>query len=116
MNNRIHKYDIVKRVSEKLKGKKIPMPTIGIQKVYTLTIIEIVIDAFLEVLLEIIEEGNVVALTGYMTIEHKLQEEKIVCCYGTGEKTVVPAHYRTKVLFGRKFQEACKKLTERELK
>lgn len=116
MNKRLYKFDIVKRVKEKLKEERIPMPTIGIQKRYTQTVIEMVIDAFLDVILEIIEEGNVVALTGYMTIETRLHKDKMVYVCATGEKSLTPAHYQTKVQFGKKFQDACKRLTKSELR
>lgn len=122
MKEKIVKSDIVKRVVEKLKGTKI---NIGGNKYsykreynlkYTQEIVDNVICAFMDVIVDIIENGDSVKLTSYLMLEPKYYTQKRARNIYDDKEIIVPARYRVKLNVGSKLEEACERLSERELK
>lgn len=122
MKERYTKNDIVKNVVNRLKGKHI---TIGGNKYaykrkyhlkYSQEIVNNVISAFLDELVDEIENGNKISIMGYFTIEPKYCNPiKRRDNLKTGEIVDVPAQYRPRLYVGKKVKEACKKLTKKKL-
>ena len=122
MKEKVVKSDIVKRVVEKLKGTKI---NIGGNKYsykreynlkYTQEIVDNVICAFMDVMVDTIENGDSVKLIGYLTLEPKYYAKKRARNVYDDKEIIVPARYRVKLNVGSKLEEACERLSERELK
>ena len=123
MKERYTKNDIVKKIVDRLKGKHI---TIGGNKYaykrkyhlkYSQEIVNNVISAFLDELVDEIENGNKVSLMGYFTIEPKYRNAlKRRDTLKTGEIVEVPAQYRLRVYFGSKLKEACERFSNKKLK
>ncbi len=120
MNEKIIKPGIVKRVVDNLYETRI---VIGGNKEqykrkyhlkYTQEIVNNVIDAFMDVVIEALENGDTIKLNGYMTIEPKYCAERMGNNFHTGERVVIPAQYKAKISVGTKLEEACKRLTEKE--
>lgn len=121
MNKVYVKKDLVQKVTKKLDKERI---TIGGNKHaykrkyhlrYSTPIVRKVISALLEVLVEVLEEGDTVSLTGYFTIEPVYYKESRGWNIPKQESIKIPAQYRPRVKFATYFKKACKKLTEREL-
>lgn len=121
MKDKVVKSEIVKRVVEKLKGTKI---NIGGNKhsykreynlKYTQEIVDNVICGFLDVIVDIIENGDSVKLNSYMILEPKYYTEKRARNVYEDKEITMPAQYRVKLNVGTKLEEACKRLSEREL-
>lgn len=121
MKEKIIKPGIVKRVVEKLEGTKI---NIGGNKhsykreynlKYTQEIIDNVICAFMNVIVDIIENGDSVKLNSYFILEPKYYAEKRARNVHDDKEVIMPAQYRVKLNVGSKLEEACKRLSEREL-
>lgn len=121
MNEKIIRPGVVKRVVEKLKGTKIQ---IGGNKYlykreynlkYTQEIVDNVICAFMDVIVDIIENGDSVKLNYYMILEPKYYAERRARNVHDGTEVIVPAQYRVRLHTGSKLEEACKRLSEREL-
>ncbi len=108
MNQKINKNDLVRRISDKLSDERI---VVGGNKElykrkyhlsYSHVIIRKVLNAFLDVLVDAIAEGNSVGLDGCMILEPKYHKE-----------TITPAGYRLKLRTGVRMKAACKQLTEK---
>lgn len=108
MNQKINKNDLVHRISDKLSDDRI---VVGGNKElykrkyhlsYSHVIIRKVLNAFLDVLVDAISEGNSVGLDGCMILEPKYYKE-----------TITPAGYRLKLRTGVRMKEACQQLTEK---
>lgn len=121
MKDKVVKSEIVKRVVEKLEGTKI---NIGGNKYsykreynlkYTQEIVDNVICTFLDVIVDIIENGDSVKLNSYMILEPKYYTEKRARNVYEDKEITMPAQYRVKLNVGTKLEEACKRLSEREL-
>lgn len=121
MGKRFNKADLIKRVVEKLNDTKI---VIGGNKYfykklyhlkYTRIIVSNVINAFLDELVNITENGDIVELRGYFVIEPIYCKETVARnCY-TNEPLIIPPRYRIKIHSGSRFEEVSKRLTEKEL-
>ena len=121
MGKRFNKADLIKRVVEKLNDTKI---VIGGNKYfykklyhlkYTRIIVSNVINAFLDELVSIADNGDIVELRGYFVIEPIYCKETVARnCY-TNEPLVIPPRYRIKIHSGSHFEEVSKRLTEKEL-
>ncbi len=124
MNRELHKGDIVKKISDKLSNEKI---VIGGNKEfykrkyhlkYTQKIISNVLDSFWEVVADTIEEGDSIKLNSYIKIEPKFYNEITMNANGFKgiNENVIPARYKMKFKIGERLKNACKRLSERELK
>lgn len=108
MNQKLNKNDLIHRISDKLSDERI---VVGGNKelykrkyhlIYSHVIIRKVLNAFLDVLVDAIAEGNSVGLDGCMILEPKYHKE-----------TITPAGYRLKLRTGVRMKDACKQLTEK---
>lgn len=121
MKEKIIKPGIVKKVVEKLEGTKI---NIGGNKYfykreynlkYTQEIVDNVICAFMDTITDVIEDGDSVKLNGYMVLEPKYYPARKARNVHEDTEILMPAQYRLKLNVGSRWEEACKRLTEREL-
>ena len=120
MNQKINKNEIIDRISKKLLDERI---VVGGKKNYKRTyhlkitkwIIGKVLNALLDVLVEVIEEGDFVIFAGYMVLEPRYYKEirRRVSHFGDKKETIIPAGYRLKIKAGVRMKDACKKLTEK---
>ena len=123
MQREVLKKELVGRIVEKLKDKKImaihrdkDSKRTRYDIKYSQEIVRNVIEAFIEVVAEIIEEGDKLKLNGFMTLQPKLyKQRKTFNKLGGGEIKICAERYRIKQRYGVKLQEACERLTERVL-
>lgn len=120
MNQKINKNDLVHRISDKLSDDRI---VVGGNKElykrkyhlsYSHVIIRKVLNAFLDVLVDAIAEGNSVGLDGCIILEPKYYKERKRKAFDCErEYYITPAGYRLKLRTGVRMKEACKQLTEK---
>ena len=120
MNQKLNKNDIINRISKKLSDERI---VVGGKKNYKRTyhlrinkwIIGKVLNALLDVLVEVIEEGDSVIFAGYMVLEPRYFKEirRRANCFGDEKETITPAGYRLKIKAGVRMKDACKTLTDK---
>lgn len=120
MNEKIYRQEIVKRASEKLKQTKIEIGGNGkvykrkYHLAYTQQIIDNVLMALLEVVVDAIREGDSIGVYSYGMLVPKYHKEKTARnVYGNTEYTI-PARYRVKFNPSTHIEDACKELTERD--
>lgn len=122
MNNVLHKMDVVNKISEKLIDEKI---VIGGNKSfykrkyhlkYTQKIIANVLDAFWDVIADVIEDGDSIKLYNYIRIEPKyFKSIKLTAKSFNGiRENIVPARYKMKFIMGERLKEACRRLSEKK--
>ena len=122
MDNELHEKDIINKISEKLIDEKI---VIGGNKSfykrkyhlkYTQKIIANVIDAFWDVIAEIIEEGDSIKLYNYIKIEPRYYKAVKLNAKGFPgiKENIVPARYRMKFIMGERLKEACRRLSQKK--
>ena len=122
MNNVLHKMDVVNKISEKLIDEKI---VIGGNKSfykrkyhlkYTQKIIANVLDAFWDVIADVIEDGDSIKLYNYIRIEPKyFKAIKLNSKIFKGIKeNIVPARYKMKFIMDERLKEACRRLSEKK--
>ena len=122
MDNELHKKDIINKISEKLIDEKI---VIGGNKSfykrkyhlkYTQKIIANVLDAFWDVIAEIIEEGDSIKLYNYIKIEPRYYKAVKLNAKGFPgiKENIVPARYRMKFIMGERLKEACRRLSQKK--
>jgi len=122
MDNELHKKDIINKISEKLIDEKI---VIGGNKSfykrkyhlkYTQKIIANVIDAFWDVIAEIIEEGDSIKLYNYIKIEPRYYKAVKLNAKGFPgiKEKIVPARYRMKFIMGERLKGACRRLSQKK--
>lgn len=120
MDNELHKKDIINKISEKLIDEKI---VIGGNKSfykrkyhlkYTQKIIGNVIDAFWDVIAEIIEDGDSIKLYNYIKMEPKYYKAVKLNANGFNniKENIVPARYRIRFTMGERLKEACRRLSQ----
>lgn len=111
---KINKQDIVRRVVEKLEGTKIG--TGGNRNIkYSQKVVHNVINTFMDVIVDAVEEGESVMWSGYMTLEPKHYVERKARNLYEDKEITLPERYGVKLNVGSKLKEACKRLSEREL-
>lgn len=121
MNQKLTKNEIIDLVSKKLADERI---VVGGNKVLykkkyhlkiTKCIIGKVLNAFLDVLVDVIEEGYSVVFANYMVIEPRYYKEarRKANNYSNKQESVTPAGYRLRIKAGVRMKDACKKLTEK---
>ncbi len=122
MNNVLHKMDVVNKISEKLIDEKI---VIGGNKSfykrkyhlkYTQKIIANVLDAFWDVIADVIEDGDSIKLYNYIKIEPRYYKAVKLNAKGFPgiKENIVPARYRMKFIMGERLKEACRKLSQKK--
>lgn len=122
MDNELHKKDIINKISEKLIDEKI---VIGGNKnfykrkyhlKYTQKIIGNVLDAFWDVIAEIIEDGDSIKLYNYIKIEPRYYKAVKLNTKGFPgiKENIVPARYRMKFIMGERLKEACRRLSQKK--
>lgn len=121
MNQKINKNEIIDRISRKLSDERIVVGggKNNYKRKYHLRInkwiIGKVLNALLDVLVEVIEEGDSVIFAGYMVLEPRYFKEirRRANCFGDEKETITPAGYRLKIKAGVRMKDACKTLTEK---
>ncbi len=122
MDNELHKKDIINKISEKLIDEKI---VIGGNKSfykrkyhlkYTQKIIANVLDAFWDVIADVIEDGDSIKLYNYIKIEPRYYKAVKLNAKGFPgiKENIVPARYRMKFIMGERLKEACRKLSQKK--
>ena len=122
MDNVLLKKDVVNKISEKLIDEKI---VIGGNKSfykrkyhlkYTQKIIGNVIDAFWDVIAEVIEDGDSIKLYNYIKIEPRYYKAVKLNAKGFPgiKENIVPARYRMKFIMGERLKEACRRLSQKK--
>lgn len=122
MDNELHKKDIINKISEKLIDEKI---VIGGNKnfykrkyhlKYTQKIIGNVLDAFWDVIAEIIEDGDSIKLYNYIKIEPGYYKAVKLNAKGFPgiKENIVPARYKMKFIMGERLKEACRRLSQKK--
>ncbi|MEH2956960.1 HU family DNA-binding protein [Candidatus Merdisoma sp. JLR.KK006] len=122
MDNELHKKDIINKISEKLIDEKI---VIGGNKSfykrkyhlkYTQKIIGNVLDAFWDVIAEVIEDGDSIKLYNYIKIEPRYYKAVKLNAKGFPgiKENVVAARYRMKFIMGERLKEACRRLSQKK--
>lgn len=106
MADRIIKSDIVKKIVELTKSRK--------QK-YTQEVVNDVLTAFLDVVEEVISNGNSINLNGYFTIETQYRAERKARDVSKNKEIIVPEHYRVNFKAGSKLIQAANHYTEIQL-
>lgn len=121
MNQIYGRNEIIHKVVDKLHGEKI---VVGGNKhaykrkyhlKYSIPVVKHVINALLEVLTEILEDGDEASFRGYLTITPEYCSERRGWNVYKNEPIMVSARYRPRVKVATYFNDACKRLTEREL-
>lgn len=126
MNQQLFKNDIVDKISERLRNDRI---VIGGNKIaykrkyhlrYGEKIIRKVLDAFLDVIVDTIENGDSLRIYDYFRIDPHYFKEMSLKANGFSavnedDNIYVPPRYKVKFKPGKRLKEACKKLSEREI-
>ena len=122
MNNVLHKMDVVNKISEKLIDEKIVIG--GNKRFYkkkyhlknTQKIIANVLDAFWDVIADVIEDGDSIKLYNYIKIEPRYYKAVKLNAKGFPgiKENIVPARYRMKFIMGERLKEACRRLSQKK--
>ena len=121
MNQVYVKEDIVRKVAQKLREERIVIggSKHAYKRKYHLRfskfIVNKVIGALLEVLVDVLEEGNSANFRGYFEIKPTYYKATRARDINKGVTIEVLPKYKPKAYFKGLMQDACKKLTEREL-
>ena len=115
MNQKFNKTDIKNMTRERLNEGRMAGCMRQFSMLYTKPIVDRVIDTFLDIIAEIIEDGDTVNLYGYLKITPVLRKERKRIKAHTGEEYMHPPLYSAKVSVGEVLKNACRNLTEREL-
>lgn len=124
MSNELHKRDIINKISEKLIDEKISIGGNGkkykrkYHLKYTQKIIANVLDAFWDVVTEVIEDGDSIKISNYVKMEPKYYKAVKLNANGFNniKENIVPARYRIRFTVGKRLKEACKRLSEKKSK
>lgn len=117
--NTINKNELIDRISAKLKTQQKEKFVVGgnkhtYQKRYHLTITKAIIakvlDAFLNVVVDAISNGNKIQIYGYFTIYPQHYKERTVNMFDGTSGHMSPEHYKVKINAGKKVEDACDKL------
>lgn len=100
MKRRINKYEFMKMVHDKVRGK------CSMEGVYW------TVKAVFECMEEILKDGNSLFIMEYLTMHPRLKKDRTVGNFGN--PCVIPEHYEPCVKFGTKLKKACTYLKEHE--
>ena len=112
----IFKNELIDRISAKLNKERI---VVGGNKYaykrkyklkFTEFIIAKVLDAFLNVVVDAISNGDKIQLQGYFTIYPQYYKERVVNMFDGTTGHISPEHYKLKINAGKKIEDACDKL------
>lgn len=73
-------------------------------------LVNIILDALLDTIVEALENGDQIILKGYMTIYPQLYSAKKVRNVADNQEIEIPERYKPKIKAGIKLKNACKKL------
>nr|DAK69088.1 MAG TPA: hypothetical protein [Caudoviricetes sp.] len=104
LNEEIIRPGITRRIIYKVEGAGTTV---------TQDIVDKIVTAFLDSIVDILSEGNSVKLKGYMTIYPQFYKSKQVQNIADKSMIVIPAQYKAKIKVGTKLNNACKGLMER---
>ena len=122
MNEIIHKTEIKRRVKEKLKDERYVIGGNGkghkfskrYRLRYTAKMVDKIIEAFMNVIADIIEDGDTAILTGLVSFEPQIRKERLQINPYTKEVGLYPEHYIVKAKPGLLLKEACNRLSEKQ--
>ena len=112
----IFKKELIDRISAKLNKERF---VVGGNKYaykrkyklkFTEFIIAKVLDAFLNVVVDAISNGDKIQLQGYFTIYPQYYKERVVNMFDGTTGHISPEHYKLKINAGKKIEDACDKL------
>lgn len=110
---KINRHDMVKKIVDNLSDKKI---VIGGNKIlyknkyhlkYTQQIVDNVLEALFDTVMEELENGNVINFQNYFSIKPELRKSKKARNVVTGEDMIIPERYQFKVKAGLLLKQAC---------
>ena len=122
MDSVLYKKDIINRISEKLINEKIAIGGNGkkykrkYHLKYTQKIIAKVLDAFWDVVVEAVEDGDSIKLNNYIKMEPKYYKAVKLNANGFNniKENIVPARYRIRFTMGERLKEACRRLSQKK--
>ena len=103
---KINRHDMVKKIVDNLSDKKI---VIGGNKIlyknkyhlkYTQQIVDNVLEALFDTVMEELENGNMINFQNYFSIKPELRKSKKARNVVTGEDMIIPERYQFKVKGG----------------
>lgn len=109
---KINRHDMVKKIVDNLSDKKI---VIGGNKIlyknkyhlkYTQQIVDNVLEALFDTVMEEIENGNMINFQNYFSIKPELRKPKKARNVVTGEDMIIPERYQFKVKAGLLLKQA----------
>lgn len=110
---KINRHDMVKKIVDNLSDKKI---VIGGNKIlyknkyhlkYTQQIVDNVLKALFDTVMEELENGNMINFQNYFSIKPELRKPKKARNVVTGEDMIIPERYQFKVKSGLLLKQAC---------
>ena len=110
---KINRHDMVKKIVDNLSDKKI---VIGCNKIlyknkyhlkYTQQIVDNVLEALFDTVMEELENGNMINFQNYFSIKPELRKPKKARNVVTGEDMIIPERYQFKVKAGLLLKQAC---------
>ena len=110
---KINRHDMVKKIVDNLSDKKI---VIGGNKIlyknkyhlkYTQQIVDNVLEALFDTVMEELENGNMINFQNYFSIKPELRKSKKARNVVTGEDMIIPERYQFKVKAGLLLKQAC---------
>ena len=110
---KINRHDMVKKIVDTLSDKKI---VIGGNKIlyknkyhlkYTQQIVDNVLEALFDTVMEELENGNMINFQNYFSIKPELRKPKKARNVVTGEDMIIPERYQFKVKAGLLLKQAC---------
>lgn len=110
---KINRHDMVKKIVDNLSDKKI---VIGGNKIlyknkyhlkYTQQIVDNVLKALFDTVMEELENGNMINFQNYFSIKPELRKPKKARNVVTGEDMIIPERYQFKVNGGLLLKQAC---------
>jgi len=118
MNRELHKQDVINKISDKLDDEKIVIGGNGkkykrrYHLPYTQKIIKKVMEAFWEVVADVIEDGDSIKIYRYIRIEPRYYKGRVVKSWQDSKDVYLPPYYKMKFIMGERLKEACRRLSE----
>lgn len=76
--------------------------------------VDLVLSAFFDTVIEILQNGDCIKLKGYMTIYPKMYKPKTIHSVSGNEIIDIPKRYKARIKAGSKLENGCKNLSENE--
>ena len=106
MNEKIIKPGVVRRIVDLAESRG---------HSYEIETVNNILEAFLDVMEQTIEDGNRIVLNGYMTIEPQYRKQRKARNVHANTEMIVPERYRAHIVPGTRLEAAAKRYTERVL-